>query len=222
MIELPDFKKVWEYENNFWLSAETDRLAKVLSHYELFKMVKDLPGVFIECGMFKGVSFKRFAMMRELLMQPGGRVMIGFDAFGKFPGSQYEDDIPRIEKFEKNVGSEGIDIIQFKEILNRFNLGDHVELVKGDVSVTVPEYVKKKPELRIALLNLDTDTYEPACTVLECLWPKIVPGGILVVDNYGVFPGETKAVDDFMARTGLIIKKFPFSYTPCFLIKERM
>ena len=73
--------------------------------------------------------------------------------------------------------------------------GQSVELVPGDITLTVPEYVKAKPELRISLLNLDTDIYEPAVTILDHLFPRIVRGGILILDDYGTFPGETKAVD---------------------------
>jgi len=61
MIKLPDFTKTFEYENNFYLSCDNTRLSKILAHYELFKMAKDLPGAMVECGVFKGASFVRFA-----------------------------------------------------------------------------------------------------------------------------------------------------------------
>jgi hypothetical protein len=72
----------------------------------------------------------------------------------------------------------------------------------------------------ISLLNLDTDIYEPAVVILEHLWPRIVPGGILVLDDYAVFPGETKAVNDFFAGKNVAICKFPFASTPCYIVKS--
>jgi hypothetical protein len=66
MIDLPDFDKPWDYENGFYLSAQPNRLAKQLAHYELYKMTRNLPGAIVECGVFKGVSFARLAMFRDL------------------------------------------------------------------------------------------------------------------------------------------------------------
>ncbi|MBK5245369.1 MAG: dTDP-6-deoxy-L-hexose 3-O-methyltransferase, partial [Eubacteriaceae bacterium] len=76
------------------------------------------------------------------------------------------------------------------------------------------------PHLKISLLNLDTDIYEPAVTILEHLWPRIVRGGVLILDDYGTFPGETKAVDDYFDGKDIIINKFDFAMTPCYIIKD--
>ena len=47
-----------------------------------------------------------------------------------------------------------------------------------------------------------------------------VNGGIIMFDDYGTFPGETKAVDEFFADKGLIIEKLPMSHIPSFIIKK--
>jgi hypothetical protein len=106
------------------------------------------------------------------------------------------------------------------EVLTRKNLYRNIELVEGDITKTVPMYVMEHPELKISLLNLDTDIYEPAVTILDHLYPRIVNGGILILDDYGVFPGETKAVDDYFAGMDINIQKFPFRMGPCFIVKE--
>jgi len=85
---------------------------------------------------------------------------------------------------------------------------------------TIPEYLKENPHLKISLLNLDTDTYESAIIILEQLWPKIVRGGVLILDDYGTFPGETKAIDDYFKDKNAKILKFSFAMTPCYIIKE--
>ena len=59
MINLPDFSKAFEYENNFYLSCDNSRIAKLLAHYELYKMVVNIPGAIVECGVFKGTSLTR-------------------------------------------------------------------------------------------------------------------------------------------------------------------
>jgi len=42
---------------------------------------------------------------------------------------------------------------------------------------------------------------------------------VLILDDYGTFPGETKAVDDFFKNKNVEIKKFSFAMTPCFIVK---
>jgi len=124
------------------------------------------------------------------------------------------------EKFIKDSGPKGISKQELMKVLKRKKLEQNIELIKGNVVKTIPKYVKKHPKLKISLLNLDTDVYEPAVTILENLYPKIVKGGILILDDYGVFPGETKAVDEYFKGKNIKIKKFPYSNTPSFIIKK--
>ncbi len=220
MIELPDFDRSFDYENGFYLSCKPARIAKILAHYELFKMIREVPGAVVECGVFKGVSFTRFAAFRELMETESARPMIGFDIFGTFPPTEFEADQAQLDRFISGAGDQSIDVEQLREVLRKKGCDQRVDLVKGNILETVPEYVAKNPQMRIALLNLDTDVYEPAVTILEHLYPRIVPGGVLVLDDYGTFPGETKAVDDFFRGRGEKIQRFSFCETPCYIIKE--
>lgn len=220
MIELPDFSKSFEYENNFYLSCNIARMSKVLAHYELFKMVRDVPGEIIECGIFKGPSFIRFAMFRSLFGNIYSKKMIGFDVFGAFPETKFEQDKKLRDEGIKKAGLESIGEDQLMEVLKLKGIEKNIELVKGDICETVPKYVKDHPELKISLLNLDTDIYEPAVVILKQLWPRIVRGGILILDDYGVFPGENKAVDDYFKDKNIKIHKFPFCMTPSYIIKK--
>jgi hypothetical protein len=124
------------------------------------------------------------------------------------------------KKFIKDAGKSGISKLQLLKILKQKKLNKKIELIKGDITKTVPKYVKGHPNLQISLLNLDTDIYEPSVTILNYLYPKIVKGGILILDDYGVFPGETKAVDEFFKNKKIEIKQFPFQKTPKYIIKK--
>jgi hypothetical protein len=219
MIELPNFEKAFEYENNFYLSCDITRISKILSHYEIYKMIKEVPGEIIECGVFKGASYLRFAMFREIFGNPFSKKIIGFDTFSKFPETTFQDDNKARNKFISSAGSDSISKEQLLKILDNKGLNKHVDLIEGDITETVPSYVKANPELKISLLNLDTDIYEPAVTILEHLYPKITKGGILMLDDYGTHPGETKAVDEYFKNKTVEIKKFSFAMTPCYIIK---
>lgn len=219
MIKLPDFKKTAEYENNFYLSCDITRISKLIAHYELYKKILHLPGHIVECGVFKGASFSRFAIMRELFENPFSKKIIGFDTFEKFPKTKFKPDKIKRKQFIDLAGNNSISINQLKQVLNHKGILRNIDLIKGDITKTVPKYVKSNPELKISLLNLDTDIYEPARAILENLFPRIVKGGILLLDDYGTFPGETKAVDEYFRGKNIEIKKFSFAMTPCYIVK---
>ena len=220
MIELPDLGKAFDFENGFYLSCDVTRISKFVAHYELFKMTLDVPGAIVECGVFKGASLLRFAAFRDLFGVPESKKIIGFDTFGDFPGTAHADDQPYRDNFVGQAGSQSISTEQLHEVLQHKGTDRCVELVAGDIMETVPRYVKENPELKIALLNLDTDILEPAEVILEHLYPRLAKGGVLIVDNYGTFPGETRAVDDYFAGQDVAVRKFPFAMTPCYLVKN--
>lgn len=221
MIELPDFTKPFYYENNFYLSSDINRLAKVMAHYELFKMTVDIPGAIVECGVFKGSAFVRFAAFRELLCNPLAKKMIGFDAFGPFPETGFAEDQKWREKFIADSGDEGIDEEQLIQVLKHKKTYTNVELIKGDICKTLPDYIAKHPELKISFLNIDVDVYEPTKAVLEYLYNKVSKGGVILLDDYAnVFPGANKAIDDFFKNKNVEIKRLPFAITPCYIVKN--
>jgi len=220
MINLPDFSRAFEYENQFYLSCDNSRISKILAHYELYKMVQELPGAIVECGVFKGISLARFAIFRDLFGNQFSKKIIGFDAFGRFPETEFEEDKDFRQRFISAAGDQSISVQQMMDVLGRKGISQNVELVEGDITQTVPQYLSLHPELKISLLNLDTDIYEPATVILSHFWPRLVQGGVLLLDDYGTFPGETKAVDEYFQGQGLEIRKFPFCMTPCYLVKR--
>jgi hypothetical protein len=106
MIQLPDFSRAWEYENNFYLFCDSSRMSKIIAHYELFKIVNRLPVTIFECGIFKGTFLTRFAMFREMLGSVHSKKIIGFDIFVKFPGKKYQDDLKFRERLISGAGDE--------------------------------------------------------------------------------------------------------------------
>jgi len=220
MIDLPDKNNAFEFENNFYFTCDATRMAKWAAHYELFQRVKDLPGAFVECGLFKGVSFLRFAMFRAIFGNENSLKMIGFDVFDEFPESSIAEDKKYIDKFVTEAGSSSIDKEQLMDLLKAKGIDKNIELIKGDICETVPEYLKNESSLKISLLNLDVDIYDPTVTILNNLWQRIVKGGILILDDYGKFTGETNAVDDFFVSKNVTIHKFPFAQFPSYIVKN--
>lgn len=219
MIKLPNYKKSFEYENNFYLSSESSRIGKLIIQYELFKIANKLPGAIIECGVFKGNSLIRFATFRNLSNKKNRRI-IGFDTFGSFPTTKFNEDQNMRKKFIKDAGKCGISKEQLIKILKNKKIFKNISLVKGNITKTVPDFIKSHPNLKIAMLNLDVDIYEPSKVILESLYPKIVKGGILILDDYKIFPGETKAVNDYFKNKKVKINSFQFQKSPKYIIKK--
>jgi len=103
--------------------------------------------------------------------------------------------------------------MEYKQLVN-------YEFIKGNINETIVRYCKNNEHLKIALLHIDTDVYEPAVTIFENMYNRVVRGGVIMFGDYGTFPGETKAVDEFFADKGLIIQKLPMSHIPSFVIKN--
>src|SRR5205807_4683586 len=76
---------------------------------------------------------------------------------------------------------------------------EHVRFVVGPVEETIPA---EMPE-RVALLRLDTDWYESTKHELEHLFPRLVRGGVLIIDDYGTWGGCRQAVDEYTAAHDL-------------------
>lgn len=220
LASLPSVEEAYEHENAFYLTCAPGRVGKLLAHYELYQRAQRIAGAFVECGVFKGSSLARFAMFRHLFESEETRALIGFDVFGKFPETAFDPDKDRRERFIQSAGDQSISVEQLQKVLAAKGCGNNVTLVVGDICHTVPAFVAEHPELRIALLHVDVDILEPSQVVMNVLAPLVVPGGVVVLDDYGMFPGATKAVDEFMAGRPERIQKLPYALAPAFFVKQ--
>jgi O-methyltransferase len=71
----------------------------------------------------------------------------------------------------------------------------YLKFIVGNVEHTL--LAEENLPKQIALLRLDTDWYESTKVELEILYPRLVKGGVLIVDDYGHWQGCRKAVDDY-------------------------
>ena len=124
------------------------------------------------------------------------------------------------EKFIKDAGLHSIEKNELEKIFS-FKGIENIELIKGDIIKTLPSFIEENRNLKIILLHIDVDIYEPTKIILDKLFDKVVDGGIIILDDYKVFPGETKAVDDFIKNRNIKIEQLSFSKKrPSFIIKK--
>jgi len=90
-----------------------------------------------------------------------------------------------------------------------------VELLRGDATKTIPEYVKNNPQLLISLLYLDFDVYEPTRVALQQFLPRMPKGAVIAFDELNLrdWPGETVAALQTFEMNKLPLKRFPFGST---------
>jgi hypothetical protein len=166
-----------------------------------------IPGAFVECGVWKGGSV--VAMTRTLL-RAGERTRPIF-LYDTFEGMSQPSPVDvsytgeRAEELYRETMRPGggsqwcaatIDAVR-SVVLAQGYPADRIHFVKGRVEETIPSTIPDE----IALLRLDTDWYESTRHELRHLYPLLVPGGVLIVDDYGYWKGARKAVDEFFEQT---------------------
>ncbi len=171
----------------------------LISRYELYKMVLDIPGDIVECGVYQGNSFLWLAHL-SVILEPYSinRRFVGFDTFEGFGSKRDSRDVSS-ENFSDTSyettkkALEAIDIVRPVNKITRF------ELVKGEITEMVPKYVKENPAFTCVMLILDTDLYKPTLTALENFLPSMPKGAIVVSDesNFQNFRRETQALKDY-------------------------
>jgi hypothetical protein len=204
-------------------------LARFLAHYELFKQIVEVPGAIVDVGVYRGASSFTWAKLCEIFCPTDVRKTVyGFDTFEGFPSLAPEDGGEN-EVQDVRVGGYAAGASIEEELLAARGAMNHdrhlshlerLEFVKGDLACTAPRFVAEQGQgLRIALLNLDADLYEPTRVALEHFVPLMSPGGIIILDEYAVttFPGESQAVDEYFTRRfgrRATIRKFPWHSNP--------
>ena len=151
-----------------------------------------LPGDFVECGCYLG----GIGMFVALLCQRIGlrRRVFLFDTFAGFPVGQEDAMVGHSGTVAGH--SYGSILAQVRENVEHVAPGhDTVVYVEGDVARTIPP--SDLPA--ISVLRLDTDFYVSTKVELEHFYPKLVPRGVLIIDDYGTFQGSRRATDEFMA-----------------------
>lgn len=215
-----DQTKAFDYENGFYLTAPVNRISKFATHLDLFRRTQHLAGDIVECGVFKGTSLSRWIKFRALFGNAFSKKVVAFDTFGEFPEASFEGDKIKREMFINEAGSQSISKEELTKLLISQNLYENIDLVQGNLLETAETYVKANPHLKISLLHVDVDLYEPTKKALEVFFPHVVRGGIIILDDYGAFAGANKAIDDFFSSFDIKIQTLPYSNAISFVEKR--
>jgi len=199
---------------NFPKYVRRQHLKRFLAMYEIFKLALPVKGSIVECGVFRGFSVMAWAKLSTIL-EPENltRRIYGFDSFDGFPSVSDADRTGRglaePGDFHTSSYDELLELIQAYD-QDRF-LGHipKVQLVRGDASKTIPEFVEQNGHLIVSLLFLDFDLYEPTKIALEHFVPRMPKGAVLAFDELDnpIWPGETKALLEVLPLNRLRIQR---------------
>ena len=178
-------------------------IAAMYNYYSALKFIEraGLEGAIVECGVFMGGS----ALFAARMLKAAGstRPLIAMDTFYGFARNDPERDIDYAGKVVCKPNKKENDF-SMQSMANMRSAGyAHLSIVKGDVFETIPQLEVD----RIALMRLDTDTYDTTKFELEQLYPKLVSGGVVIIDDYGFNQGCAQAVNEFLAQSPAFIPR---------------
>lgn len=170
---------------------------------------RGIKGDFVECGVWKGGNLILFEILNKKLDLK--KKIFGFDTFEGMSAPSVHDvkfsGWSALENYKNRIKSEnGYCLATLDEVKKNLNYevpNNHINLIKGKVEETL--LLNKNLPEEISILRLDTDFYESTLIELEMLYPKLVKGGILIIDDYGSYKGSKKAVDEYFKKKPFLI-----------------
>lgn len=224
---LPDFHRahaLFAIRRHTMTSAKRSKLL-----WKLCKQVlkNQIPGDFVECGVWRGGSAGLMGLALQRFDQTRKKKLHLFDSFEGLPQPSAADGVLATEysggansgllsSIDQCVANLG-DVQNF--IFNQLNLSkNRVTFHKGWFQDTVPNIGKELE--KISLLRLDGDWYESTKICLEAFYDRIPSGGIILLDDYFFWEGCKKATDNFRAQHGILSKMIQIDRDSAYWVKN--
>jgi O-methyltransferase len=157
-----------------------------------------LPGDIVECGVWNGGSAAIMGVAAQKTNNCKNRRLWLFDSFeGLPPPTEKDGDLERRNYF---AGWCKGDANKVRWIFGKLGVPlEVVSIVPGWFDKTL----RGSPVNCIAILHVDADWYDSVKLVLDVFYDKVTPGGFIILNDYGAWPGCNQAVNDFFAEQNL-------------------
>ena len=180
-----------------YTSCSSERIQQTLDAVQ-YVIQNDIKGCLIEVGVWKGgmvmammYKLKQLDVLRHVLLydtfsgmsEPSPRDV---DLMGVSASNQFEavKCFASLEEVKANLAK-----VNYPSEYIHFHVGDIRQIT------SVPE--------KIAVLRLDTDWYELVKFELQHFEPSVIPGGVIIIDDYGHWKGCAEGVDEYLAGKGV-------------------
>lgn len=181
----------------------------------LTELVSHVEGAVVECGVWRGGMIAGIA---EVLGPERDYYL--FDSFEGLPPAQtidgaraiaWQQDTESPIYFNNCTAAIG----EARATMQRAGV-PRVHLIPGWFNQTLKDF---KVEGAIAVLRLDGDWYDSTLDCLTYLYPQVAPGGLIIIDDYYVWDGCSRAVHDYLAAHQFAARIQQFDGDVCYLIK---
>jgi len=189
----PDPDRPWEDDPEFLMIYSAvvghtlvDR-KRLFMLYQLVRQTASLEGSLAECGVFRGGSALLFGKLK-----PTAKKLYLFDTFGGMPATDAKKDVHRLGDFSDT---------SLKHVQNILQGCSNVEFRQG----FFPETAVGLEAERFSMAHCDMDIHSSVLEFCRFFYPRLVPGGVLIFDDYGFpsCPGAKAAVREFCASQGV-------------------
>jgi hypothetical protein len=172
----------------------------------------NIPGDFVECGVWKGGSMMAIAETLKYLNVTDRHLYL-YDTFAGMTAPTDEDvdqlDRDAASQLNQDINQKTESVVwaysgleEVKSNIARTNYPpSFIHFIEGDILKTIPATIPKQ----IALLRLDTDWYASTKHEMEHLFPILESKGIIIIDDYGFWKGSRKAVDEYLSQHGIAL-----------------
>ena len=218
IAELSDYrKKQIKYFQKITLASELN----LWSIYQSLKYINDenIEGDIVECGVYNGNTMAFIGEINDELNL--NKKIWGYDTFNGFVENSFTDndiDLKTRRKVKNDTSDIYYTLNEVKKNIiqnNKKNFDKYI-FIEGDILETLNN--KDNYPNKISFLRLDTDIYKTTKKQLEILYDKLVQGGVLHIDDYGLCPGVKTAVDNFFSNKNIWLHRVDM--TCRYLIKK--
>jgi len=215
---------------NIGLFINSKNMARIMFMHHIYQLQMGVHGTVMEFGCRWGQVSALFAAFRGMY-EPFNRMkkIIAFDTFEGFP-----DLIPEKDNLGCNAMHPGglsctpdyeqylSKILALQEADNPMSHIKKYDVIKGDATKTVWQYLQDFPETIISMAFFDFDIYAPTKKVLELIRPRVVKGTVLAFDelNDHDSPGETRALMDVWGLNNVRLVHLPFASRVSYFVVE--
>jgi len=189
-------KLIWTVKPNFTMV----KCKNLINLYNLVQKVNSmgLDGDIVECGVWNGGSAALMAFACLKNNAANNRILWLFDSFAGLPPPGPRDGIIENKYYFQGLNEGSVQKVE--KAFRKLSLPmDDVNIFPGWFENTLT-----KAEIeRIAILHIDADWYNSVMSVLQAFYDKVVPGGFIVLDDYGYWDGCTRAFEDYVSQNRL-------------------
>lgn len=191
---------------NYPIYTGAVNIARFLSHYEAYKQVVDKSGYIADVGTHKGASLMFYAKLVKLFEPYNFTEVHGFDWF------QGMEVGPK-----DNQSRQGLykgDYERLRDLISLQGYDDFTHIHKLDLTKELPAFFERNPHMRFKLIYLDCAIANVLEHAMTEFWPRLVNGGILLMDHYGhpISPQESNIMDRFIGDR--VVHQFPLTRLP--------